>query len=334
MTSRPEVLHTVFVRGKSAARLDGCGARRGHFLSAMGQGARVVELPEAPAGSFAAVLSECVRGEGSVLFFYPELPFLQRVTWVKAPIGLLLFLLVRMALALRRRRMVFDVVDIVRWQEISLHLGRRTSPRVIRAVEGILFRMADEIWLPSHELARWLVRDLALAERRFRVVPHLPPPAAASAAQVTSIMREVPSPLRFVYVGGLSLDEDRGIRQLVDAFRREAPAWAELHLAGERGEWLKELRPVPGLHHHGLLGEESLAVLVRKCDFGLIPYPEWGYYRTVLPAKLSFYESCGVEVVSTELPEVRRWIEGGGRGRILPYRRFASLFRELPERLA
>ena len=83
-----------------------------------------------------------------------------------------------------------------------------------------------------------------------------------------------------------------------------------LHLAGPISEGggndrllVRELVE-RGAVHHGLLGPDDLAQLLRKCTIGLIPYLDTPYTRGVSPLKTFEYLAAGLHVVSLGVPSV------------------------------
>ena len=336
---------TVLIRGELRDPVDGCGARRHHDLEAQSVPHRIVILPVAdPADSLAKrmgchvesisqVIREALSVDGDLILYYPEVPFFFPPSVYKLIPGLLIFWVIRCVMSLRGRHMVIDIVDINRWQFPSLNRALSSRARVSRIWEWCLFRLVDRIRIPGCHLADWLRRDLNLAPNLFDIRPHQPPRISFSGEDKprpqTGSPAGEPHRVRFVYVGGLDQGGDRGVSWLIRCFLRADPLWAELILAGQAGEWITQQVAHPRVNYKGLLGERELIELVRSCDYGIIPYPEWGYYKTVLPAKLSFYEGCGISVISTRIPEAVDWFARGGKGGIIPYLELSRIFRSV-----
>src|SRR5690606_18552149 len=94
---------------------------------------------------------------------------------------------------------------------------------------------------------------------------------------------------------------------LIDRVARTNPN-ASLVLVGPVGEDAP-LFTAPNVHVLGRRPYQSLPAYVQAFDVGLIPYVLNAHSIAVDPLKLLEYLAAGVPVVSTDLPEVRKYAD-------------------------
>ncbi|MBN1879696.1 glycosyltransferase [bacterium] len=121
---------------------------------------------------------------------------------------------------------------------------------------------------------------------------------------IRSASHEQPRPPRLLYAGKYS--KAKGVPWLFDALNILAEHPWELHLAGggegrEYDEIIQRALSMPGrIFDHGLLGQQSLADLMRICDVFILP----SFYEG-LPLVLLEALACGCRIVATGLPGVK-----------------------------
>ncbi len=127
-------------------------------------------------------------------------------------------------------------------------------------------------------------------------------------------------PFRFIYAGKIC--REKGIPELLKALEcisQEGHSDFELHLAGGcsdfklrrilTGSSEKEL--IPGLlasapfpiYYHGLLTQDRLAELYRRCNTFVLPS-----YFEGLPLVLMEAMACGLQTICNDLPGVKEWL--------------------------
>jgi len=123
--------------------------------------------------------------------------------------------------------------------------------------------------------------------------------------------------------GGLSGPDDlAGIAHPILGFFGLIREWVDLHLVAEvarrRPDWnfvflgesrrdLGPYRRLPNMHFLGPKRYEDLPAYCKCFDAGMIPFKINDLTRAVNPIKLREYLAAGLPVVSTPLPEVRRY---------------------------
>jgi uncharacterized SAM-binding protein YcdF (DUF218 family) len=180
----------------------------------------------------------------------------------------------------------------------SSHEARR-----IRASEEQMFREADLVFVTSAKL-----RDRAA---QFSERVHLFPFGVnfAAFARVRESRDEAPTDLRALtrpivgYVGGLHQWVDQAlVREL--AARMPDVTFA---MVGPTQCDVSELRRESNIHLLGVKPHADVPRYVKAFDVGVVPYKLTDYTANVYPTKLNEYLAVGVPVVTTDLPEIRRF---------------------------
>ncbi len=96
--------------------------------------------------------------------------------------------------------------------------------------------------------------------------------------------------------------------ELIAAVARARPAWSFALLGQQLGD-LSALRGIPNIHLLGQKPHDSLPAYCKGFDVGIIPYRIDERMAFVNPLKMREYLSAGLPVVSTAVPEVKRYPE-------------------------
>ena len=175
--------------------------------------------------------------------------------------------------------------------------------RRITRSETALFRKADLIFVTSEKL-----RERAA---RYNNRVHLFPfgvefewftRVRESANSVPADLQQLPRPI-VGYVGGIHQWVDQAL--LAQAAR--ALPHASFVLIGPAQTDTSQLSQLPNVHCLGPRSHEDVPRYIKGFDVGLIPYALSEYTAHVYPTKLNEYLAMGIPVVSTELPELRRF---------------------------
>jgi glycosyltransferase involved in cell wall biosynthesis len=191
---------------------------------------------------------------------------------------------------------VYYCVD--EWSMFS-YLDREQTVRAERA----LLAKVDCVFAINAELAE--------AKRAVHAATHLAPHGVDHAlfsralddgTVVPSDIAALPRPV----IGFYGTLRDWVDLDLVAQVARARPSWS-IALIGQQ---LGDVGPIAGLPNVHLLGRRPHAALPAYCkgmDVGIIPYRIDERMRFVNPIKLREYLSAGLPVVSTAVPEVRRY---------------------------
>jgi glycosyltransferase involved in cell wall biosynthesis len=181
--------------------------------------------------------------------------------------------------------------------------------RRIRASEDHLLRAADLVFVTSEKLreraagfrSQVHVFPFGVSYRKFEQVRQSPdqgPP------DVRDLARPVVG-----YVGGIHQWVDQA---LLDAVAARMPD-ASFVLVGPPLTDVSRLTHRSNVHLLGSRAHVDVPRYIKGFDVGLVPYRASDYTTHVYPTKLNEYLAMGIPVVSTDLPEVRRFnTEHGG----------------------
>lgn len=149
----------------------------------------------------------------------------------------------------------------------------------------------------------------ALFERarpRFPAIEFLPSgvdiPKLTAPALEPGDIQFLPRP-RLLYVGTLN---DRLDGHLIDRVARAFPQ-ASVVLVGPRRQTFSAPAFPPNVTELGLKPHEALAGYYQHCDLGLMPFADNAAARAINPVKTLEYLSCGLPVISTPIPDVKRF---------------------------
>lgn len=101
----------------------------------------------------------------------------------------------------------------------------------------------------------------------------------------------------------------------------------ELIVCGRNGEWLNELNK-PNICYKGYVDSKKHDEIAEECDFGLIMYPDTGYYRYVTPSKLNVYISLNLPVLAITNLTLKKLFETYKVGKCVSEAEFLSTFRK------
>ena len=195
-------------------------------------------------------------------------------------------------------RVIYHCVD-----EYSAFAG--VSRAALRRMEEALVRRADLVLTSSESLCaerrRWnratafVSHGVDVAHFSRALDPEMAPPA-----DIAHVERPV--------IGFFGLIAEWIDLELVREIARRRPAWTVVMI----GKADVALEPLRGLPNVRVLGQKPYATLPAYCrafDVGLIPFRLDDLTLKANPLKLREYLAAGLPVVSSDLPEVRRYSE-------------------------
>lgn len=244
-----------------------------------------------------------------VVLAFPSLPFLWNLSQYRCLAQSLYFLIgLRLLSSWQRFRIVIDVSDMPRHQfkELGFDIGVKLT--LLRWFEKQYFRLAHKVWFPAQPMADVATKEMRIDKEKVAIVVNgnLRNGCPKSHSEV---LPDYSRPVSFVYAGDLR--QDRGIKNMVQAFRDISPEVARLSVCGINGDWLKNDDHIINL---GPLSAEACNAFVSQADIGIIPYPPEGYYNIIFPTKLSLYITCGVPILTTQIEETSRIVKQAGIG--------------------
>jgi uncharacterized SAM-binding protein YcdF (DUF218 family)/glycosyltransferase involved in cell wall biosynthesis len=177
-----------------------------------------------------------------------------------------------------------------------------TNPRALARSERKLLDRADVVFAQGEEL-------------RQRCLPHPNVHIFPFGVNLSVFRREVPAAPELDglkrpivgYVGGLHRHVDM---ELLD--RLASRIEGTLVAVGPTQTHTNGLEARPNVFFAGPQPHSRVPEFVKGFDVAVIPYALTNYTRTVYPTKMNEYLAMGVPVVTTDLPEVRKFAESYG----------------------
>lgn len=220
-------------------------------------------------------------------------------------------------------RLIYDSHEL--WSNIHTILAWPAPlRRTVLAIETVLARRADRIITVCDSIADELQQRLSI-KNRPAVVRNIPetdlsrtsssqPPVGLRQAHGLSDDDQV-----LLYIGWFS--PHRGLSLLVEALA-SLPAHVHLVLVG-KGLLLEQLERTAQqlgvasrVHFHGVVPPDQLLQLSQEATVGVVPYEGVTLnQKYCLPNKVFEYIQSGLPLVVSDLPEMRRVVEGYGIGR-------------------
>jgi len=275
--------------------------------------------------------------EDVLLFVYPKVPFLGHSEFT---IVRLLALACFGLLALKRRltgqRIVVLITDLPQEQramteaadsrqalaaQLDRFCARRGMvwrDRVERAVEGLLFRTAQDVVSLSPLMTQHIIRKHRLPQSKI-CLRGRNAYAPAHAGKLPAIDLHPANGLRVFYSGGLDTPSVKGALRRIMPLFREFPE-SHLYVAGRNGGWVQgeaQAAAPDNVRYLGALDYASHDAVARQCDLGLILYSA-AYCHLVLTSKYSAYVANGLAVLSSDMISLAEILAEDGVGLCVP----------------
>lgn len=296
------------------------------FLASRGAGRIVVQDNEfkrsrkGRVGRLERLLGEIAdQRPDAVVLCYPSYPFFwqHRVT---PYLGLSVLFASRLkALAHRMGfKIIIDVMDLPVFQYKDLGFRLEMRPGTQQLFDRFVFNHADYLWVCSGALTEVIERVYGIERSRLIVALN------GYGNELEPARDKATGTLKLAYGG--SLNQERGIGRVVEAFFAGGVEDGELHLCGPYGEWITDECKDPRIVYHGSLSDAEAGKVLSGCDIGLIPYPESGYYHLAFATKLPFYLGLGLPVLCSQARETAAHVNRLGVGLCWKMDDFARAF--------
>lgn len=202
--------------------------------------------------------------------------------------------------AIRRRKMIYYCVD-----EHSSFSGVDSGQ--FAAWDGTLTRRADHVFCS----ADWLFRKKLSENPSTHYMPHGVNWGLFSRAVKQddpgedSGLKDLPRPI-LLFFGHVSYDwVDTALIKFVAS---ERPSW-QIALVGRSSIAQSEFSGISNVHVLGERNYEDLPLTCKYASIGIIPFVSTELTKACNPLKLYEYLAAGLPVVSTDIPEVRKYQE-------------------------
>lgn len=222
---------------------------------------------------------------------------------------------VGMLLSLLGRRVVYDVHEDMPLQILNkpwlTPLVRRPIALATAFVEWVATRaLFSAVVAATPPIARRFAKHKTVTVQNF-------PEIAAPSDNQTSIPPLAERPFSAVHIG--NLDENRGVREIVQALGHAQSGAGGLILAGrfssERFE--AECRALPNwsqVEFRGWLDRKQISQALADAKVGLVTLAPIPNYIESYPTKLFEYMAAGIPVVASDFPLWRSIVDGAGCG--------------------
>ncbi|MBU0881138.1 MAG: YdcF family protein, partial [Candidatus Omnitrophica bacterium] len=175
--------------------------------------------------------------------------------------------------------------------------------RKIRETESLLINKADLVFVTSEALFKHCSRHddkvhyfpFGVDIEKFKGVLHGTHPTPSD---IKKIIRPIAG-----YIGGIHKWIDFELVRHIAKANRDV----SFVFCGPIQSDIKMLGDLPNVFFLGQKKAEELPMYVKEFDVALIPYKLTEYTKNVYPTKLNEYLAVGKTVVSTDLPEVRKF---------------------------
>ncbi len=179
--------------------------------------------------------------------------------------------------------------------------------RIARAIESNLIRKCDHVTLVNDSIRDWYLDAYpGIDASVVRNVPIAPPKIG------TSTLRETlglpPDALVFVYCGALGAD--RGLSELIEAFRSLGPDRHFVMIGYGHGKdtLVAQARGLCNVHFHAAVPQSELVTLLSGADVGVVVLRTDALsYEYAMPNKLFEYAAAGLGVITGKGPELERF---------------------------
>jgi len=217
--------------------------------------------------------------------------FSEPIVWVFLPTGLSIDLIEK----IEPKVLIYYCID-------SFQASSKDA-RKIKKTEALLLKKADLVFTTSEELYTYCSKY----SNRVHYFPF-----GVNIENFTNIAdkkRNTPDDIKAIkkpiagYVGGIHKWVD------FDIIRHAASKNIDISFVF-CGPIQTDIKKMKDLHNVFFLGQkrmEELPLYVKEFDIAMIPYRITEYTKNVYPTKLNEYLSMGKEVISTDLPEIRRF---------------------------
>ena len=204
-------------------------------------------------------------------------------------------------------RLVVDLIDrldpeLVVYYCIADFEQLSSQPRAAARSERMLLDRADVVFVQGEEL-----RQRCLPHANIHIFPFgVNVSTFSQDVEVAPELRGLKRPI-VGYVGGLHRHVDL---ELMERVARDVDG--TLVVVGPLQVDASRLERMPNVVCVGAQTHDRVPEFVKAFDVGIIPYALTDYTRTVYPTKMTEYLAMGIPVVTTDLPEIRKFAEGNG----------------------
>ena len=202
--------------------------------------------------------------------------------------------------------------DTTGWKKIPRFIMK--NPWVADLIEKIVLKYIDHTMVVIEE-SKERLKKLGVPSEKISVVSNTPPIIKYSDDKV-----DLPSGLKIVYIG--QLQTSRGLETVIRGFKHIINQDPDIHLyvggSGVQTEYFKKLakdqKIEDNFHFLGWVKPELTVKYINSCDIGIVPHLATKHWISTIPNKIFDYMLCGLPVLVSDAPPLKRIIDESGCG--------------------
>lgn len=238
-----------------------------------------------------------------VVLIYPTIPFAPTTSRMKFHFSLQVYRVFLNNISRYKRTLLLYILDYPSEQDEGLNISHvRIEPGFLDRFESELISKADYI-VTFSDLFTKLTEMKQRNSRIKRILQmEFSPIKRFSTKRLSEFEKEI---IRYIgqyrcaifYSGELSREYEK--RKLIEIFPKLDNDTAMI-LCGGNGEWITDGFPSKNIRYIGYINSESHDAIAEKCSYGVILYPNRGYYRLTPTSKLTTYINAHLPVLAIE----------------------------------
>ncbi|MFQ3549576.1 MAG: hypothetical protein SNJ70_07475 [Armatimonadota bacterium] len=213
---------------------------------------------------------------------------------------------------------IIDIMDLPAFQYNDLGFKLEMNPKTLMKFDKKIFSNSNYLWVCSKNLSNLIMDKYSIENYKIIIALN------GYSKEAVSKKKPISDVLKFAYAG--SLNKERGIKELIESFLSADRQNIELHICGLYGEWIREEYDDRRIIYYGSKTNDGASNILSKCDIGLIPYPQSGYYQLAFATKLPFYLSLGTPILCSNVDETGSYIKKYNFGMTWDINDFTSAF--------
>lgn len=255
----------------------------------------------------------------TVAFMYPTIPMYPGTSNIKYYIATMLYKLLFVAKKANKGKILFIVIDLPKEQEESFNLKR------IKITYDKFLKFENRFLVDSSKVIYFSEGFKILAEKRGLKSTSESIVCSVGYIEPARVEKKKDEGITSIfYSGELTRDYEKSkLTEICNSLTDNE----ELIVCGRNGEWLNDFGNKK-VHYMGYVDTEKHDQIASQCDFGLVMYPDTGYYRYVTPSKMNAYISLSLPVLAITNLTLKTVFEKYDIGQCVSEKEIIPTFRE------
>jgi hypothetical protein len=255
-----------------------------------------------------------------VMLFYPGVPLVPLTSNIKIPIALLLYFIFFKINKLLNNKIITIVVDLpIEQDELLGNYNIKINKRYYRLFERLIFKNSDRIIVFSHwfeENIKKFTNSQKINILVSRIFPYIAHQNDLKGDQKIDWFNKIRSGYKIIafYTGELRRAYEKEMIKKVIRIINKKNKEVALVVCGIGGEWLN--METGEVYYMGYVSKPIHDYFASRSDFGLILYPNKGYYKVTPTQKYTTYISNGLPIIALYSETVALNINKDGSGLI------------------